>query len=135
MDEIFYLINLLDTQKKKILKHLKHLYFGITTCKLLFHLCSHSESRAWLMTVCKRSIIAGVSYNVKNGSSFITSKILSENLSNQNKHFWWYYKIVHFGILIHLLSWRKQKHKCLLWLLRLSDELFDVINDYPFLTL
>ena len=35
-----------------------HLYFGITTCKLLFHLCSHSESRAWLMTVCKRSIMS-----------------------------------------------------------------------------
>ena len=30
---------------------------------------------------------AGVFYNVKNGSSSITSKILSENLSNQNKHF------------------------------------------------
>jgi hypothetical protein len=30
---------------------------------------------------------AGVFYNVKNGSSFITSKSLSEILSNQNKHF------------------------------------------------
>ena len=43
-------------------------------------------------------------------------------------------KIVHFGILIHILSWRQQKlektvqkHKCLLWLLRFSDEIFDVI--------
>ena len=44
-------------------------------------------------------------------------------------------KIVHFGILIHVLSWRQKKHKCLLWLLRLSDELFDVINDDSFLTL
>ena len=35
-------------------------------------------------------ILAGVFYNVKNGSSFITSKSSSENLSNQNKHFWWY---------------------------------------------
>ena len=32
--------------------------------------------------------LAGVFYNVKNVSSFITSKNLSENLSNQNKHFW-----------------------------------------------
>ena len=29
--------------------------------------------------------IAGVFYNIKNGSSFITSKSLSENLSNHNK--------------------------------------------------
>ena len=72
---------------------------------------------------------AGVFYNVKTGSSFITSKSSSENLSNQNKHFWWYYKIVNFGILIHVLSWRQQKHKCLLWLLRFSDEPFDAINE------
>ena len=32
-------------------------------------------------------MIGGVFYNVKNGSSFITSKSLSENLSNHNKHF------------------------------------------------
>ena len=32
-------------------------------------------------------LLAEVFYNVKNGSSFITSKSLSENLSNQNKHF------------------------------------------------
>ena len=32
--------------------------------------------------------LAGVFYNVKNGSSFITSKSSSESLSNQNKHFW-----------------------------------------------
>ena len=45
-------------------------------------------------------------------------------------------KIVHFGISIHVLSWRQQKlektvqkHKCLLWLLRFSDEFFDVIID------
>ena len=30
--------------------------------------------------------LAGVFYNVKNGSSFIASKILSKNLSNENKH-------------------------------------------------
>ena len=32
------------------------------------------------------STLAGVFYNVKNGSSFITSKSWSENLSNHNKH-------------------------------------------------
>ena len=37
-----------------------------------------------------RYTLAGVFYNVKNGSSFITSKSLSENLSNQNKHLWRY---------------------------------------------
>ena len=36
-------------------------------------------------------------------------------------------KIVHFGILIHILSWKQKKHKCLLWLLRISDKFFDVI--------
>ena len=79
--------------------------------------------------------LAGVFYNVKNGSLFIIPKSSLEKLSNQNKPFWWYWKIVHFGIFIHVLSWRQQKHKCLLWLLRFSDELFDVINDDPFLTL
>ena len=38
-------------------------------------------------------------------------------------------KIVHFGILINVLSWRQQKHKCLFWLLRLFDKLSDVIID------
>ena len=31
-------------------------------------------------------------YNVNYGPSIITSKSLSKNLSNQNKHLWWYYK-------------------------------------------
>ena len=35
-------------------------------------------------------------------------------------------KIVHFGILIHFLSW---KQKRLLWLLGFSDKLFDVLFD------
>ena len=39
------------------------------------------------------------------------------------------------GILVHILSWRQQKHQCLFSLLRFFDELFDVINDDPFLTL
>ena len=29
-----------------------------------------------------------------------------------------YYKMVYFGISIHVLSWRQQKDKCLFWLLR-----------------
>ena len=36
------------------------------------------------------SPLAGVFYSVINGLSFIASKSSSENLSNQNKHFWWY---------------------------------------------
>ena len=36
-------------------------------------------------------------------------------------------KMVYFGISIHILSWRQKNHKCLLWLLRISDEFFDVI--------
>ena len=36
-------------------------------------------------------------------------------------------KIVHFGILIHILSSKQKLHKCLLCLLRISDEFFDVI--------
>ena len=66
--------------------------------------------------------IAESIYNVKYGSSIITLESLSENLSNENKHSVF---PVNFGILIHVLSWRQQKNKCLLWLLRFSDELFD----------
>ena len=40
-------------------------------------------------------------------------------------------KIFHFGIIIHVLSWRQLKHKCLFWLMRFSDELFDVIINDP----
>ena len=36
-------------------------------------------------------------------------------------------KILRFGILIHVLSWKQKKHKCLVWLLRF----FDVIIDSP----
>ena len=64
-------------------------------------------------------------------------KSSSNTLSNENKHSLfpekWYYKIVHLGILIHILSWRQQKHQCLFSLLRLFDELFDVIIDDPYL--
>ena len=48
-------------------------------------------------------------YYVKYGSSIITSKILS----NENKKTGVSRKIVCFGILIHVLSWRQQKHQCL----------------------
>ena len=43
-------------------------------------------------------------------------------------------KRVHFGILIHVLSWRQKRHKCLLWLLRISDTFFDVLFDDQYLT-
>ena len=71
-------------------------------------------------------------YNIKNGSSITTSKSLSKNLSNENKHTLCFQRIV---ILIYLLSWRQQKHQCLFSLLRFFDKLFDVINDNAFLTL
>ena len=48
-------------------------------------------------------------YNVKNGSSIITSKSSPKNLSNENKHTLCFQRI---GILIHILSWRQQKHQC-----------------------
>ena len=44
-------------------------------------------------------------------------------------------QIARFGILIYVFSWSQQKNKCLLWLLRFPDKLFDVIDDDPFLTL
>ena len=40
-------------------------------------------------------------------------------------------KIVNFGILINVLSWRQENQTCLFWLLRFFDELFDVIIDNP----
>ena len=76
--------------------------------------------------------IAESFYNVKYGSSTITSESSSENLSNENKHSVF---PVHFGILIHVLSWRQQKHQCLFSLLRFSDELSDVRIDNLYLTL
>ena len=41
------------------------------------------------------------------------SKILSNIISNENKKTDVSRKIVCFGILIHVLSWRQQKHQCL----------------------
>jgi hypothetical protein len=46
-------------------------------------------------------------YYVKYGSSIITSKVLQKTLSNED------IKTVCFGISIHVLSWRQQRHKCL----------------------
>ena len=40
-------------------------------------------------------------------------------------------KKAHFGILIHVLSWRQQKQKCLFLSLRFFDKLFDLIIDDP----
>ena len=42
-------------------------------------------------------------------------------------------KVVHLGILIHFLSWSQQKHKCLFWLLRVSDKLVDKLFDENYL--
>ena len=58
--------------------------------------------------------IAESFYYVNHGSSIIVSK----NLSNENKNTLCFQrnyitKIVHFGILICILSWRQQKHQCL----------------------
>ena len=68
-------------------------------------------------------------YNVRNGLSFITSKGLSKNFSNENKHTLCFQIIC---ILIQVLSRRQQKHQCLSSLLRFFGELFDVINDIHF---
>ena len=71
----------------------------------------------------------------------LSSKVSQKNLSNENikngvTRDTIFLKVVHFGILIHVLSWRQQKlektvqkHKCFLWLLRFSDEFFDMIID------
>ena len=64
-------------------------------------------------------------------TSIITSENWSENLSNENKHSVF---PVHFGILIHFLSWRQQKHQCLFLLLRFSDQFSDIIIDGQYLT-
>ena len=70
------------------------------------------------------AILAEYFYNVKNGLSIITSKISSNNLSNENRH--WFFVV---------------KKKCqfsgvfLFSLLRFFDKLFDIIIDDPFLTL
>ena len=52
-------------------------------------------------------------------------KSFSNNLRNENMKTY-SSKIVHFGILIHVLSWRQHKHQCILCmfpLLRVFDEL------------
>ena len=67
---------------------------------------------------------AKVFYYVNYGSSIITSKKSSNNLSNENIH-WCFQrndisKIVHFGILIHILFWNiyfrflRKKHKLII---------------------
>ena len=52
-------------------------------------------------------------YYIKYGLSVITSKIPSKIISNKNKKTCVSRKIVCFGILIHVLSWRRQKHQYL----------------------
>ena len=80
--------------------------------------------------------LAETFYNVKYGSSIITSKSLPENLSNHNKHFCFCCLQDKTWIKMPKLSiFLKSHHKCLFWLLTFSDKLFDVINDDRFLTL
>ena len=58
-------------------------------------------------------LLAETFYYVEYGSSIITSKIPSKILSNENKKTGVSRKIVCFGVLIHVLSWRQQKRQCL----------------------
>ena len=51
-----------------------------------------------MLPFCKKTIEKSF-YNVKNGSSIITSKSWSKNLGSENKH----------AFLIHILSWRQEK--------------------------
>ena len=53
------------------------------TMMAIEHLDQGYEARGSYL---KYVLLAGVFYNVKNGWSFITSKSLSKNLSNENKH-------------------------------------------------
>ena len=78
------------------------------------------------------NIRAGVFYNVKKGSSFIASKSSSKNVSNEKNP--WCFCCLQDKTLIKMpVLW---KHRVSLFsLLRFFDELFDVINDNPFLTL
>ena len=70
-------------------------------------------------------------YNVKNGSPFITSKSSSKNLSNSSVFVDFQTKCV----IICQFSRKSGRIECLFSLLRFFDELFDVINGDPFLTL
>ena len=76
------------------------------------------------------TILAGVFYNVKNRLSFIASKSLSKNLSNENKHTM-FQENWHFNLRFVL---KTVKYQCLFSLLRFFDNFFDLINDL-FLTL
>ena len=77
-------------------------------------------------------ILAGVFYNVKNGSSFITSKSSSKNLSNENKHCC--FCCLQNKSWIEMPKWTGIT-ECLFSLLRFSGGLSDVIIDNPSLLL
>ena len=55
-----------------------------------------------MATMPQTETIAEVFYNVKNGSSFITSKSSSKNLSNENKHTLMFPEDWHFNSLFVL---------------------------------
>ena len=69
-------------------------------------------------------------YNVKNGSSIITSKSSSKNLSNEYTS-----AFVVFKTKRELKCQFSGNIVCLFSLLRFFEELFDVRNDNPFLKL
>ena len=77
------------------------------------------------------TILAEVLCNVKNGSPFIMSKNSSKNLSYENKHSILPDFLENWHFLSHFV-WKSTKT---LKLLRIFDEIFDVINGDPFLTL
>ena len=72
------------------------------------------------MSICSLANLEPIAesfYYVNYGSSFIMSKVRQIISVIKNKN-WCFQKndiskTVHFGILIHVLSWRQQKHHCL----------------------
>ena len=82
------------------------------------------------MTVCT---LAESFYNVKYGSSIITSESLWENLSKENKH--WCFCCLKDKTRIKMPK-STGNTECLFSLLRFSDDkLFDITIDDPYLTL
>ena len=116
-------IRLQISQKSMILQYKWH--FNSISNKILITLFINC-----FFSLC--TLKTGHFYNVKYGLSVITSKHQSKILSNENIRSGVSRKIVCFGILIHVLSWRQQKHVFITEIVWLT---FDVITDDPCLTL
>ena len=90
-------------------------HINIKLPNLLSHLQS-PYTKVLLWSLYRKQTLAGLVAQfdslsaVKNGSSIITLKSSSMNLSNENIHTPCFQII---GILIHILSWRQQKQQCL----------------------